>query len=129
MTQSSITRCTGSVVVTYLKRITWRQSSTAISLYAAVEPLMPKGQFGSRHLQKHLWRLPIPEFDGGDSLHAEIADAGRQAAVGVEGELERLGKERPGFTVTIARREIRKWLRESVEGQQVEEVVGELLGG
>ena len=34
---------------------------------------------------------------------------------------------KPG--VTIARREIRKWLRESVEGQRVEEVVGVLLGG
>ena len=32
------------------------------------------------------------------------------------------------LTVTIARREIRKWLRESAEGQRVEEVVGELLG-
>ena len=30
--------------------------------------------------------------------------------------------------MTIARREIRKWLRESAEGQRVEEVVGELLG-
>jgi len=98
-------------------------------LFAAVKPLMPKGQFGSRHLQKHLWRLPIPEFDGGNSLHVSIADAGRQTAVGVERELERLGEERPGFTVTIARREVRKWLRESAEGQRVEEVVGALLGG
>ena len=33
-------------------------------LYAtAVTPLMPKGQFGARHLHKHLWKLPIPEFD------------------------------------------------------------------
>ena len=26
---------------------------------------MPKGQFGARHLHKHLWKLPIPEFDPG----------------------------------------------------------------
>lgn len=96
-------------------------------LYEKLEPMMPKGQFGARHVQKHLWRLPIPEFDAGDSTHMSIADAGRQAAVGVERELERLGEERPGFTVTIARREVRKWLRESAEGQRVEEVVGTLL--
>ena len=32
------------------------------------------------------------------------------------------------MTVTIARRELRKWLRESAEGQAVEDVVGRLLG-
>ncbi len=83
----------------------------------------------TRDLQKHLWRLPIPEFDGGNSLHVSIADAGQDAAAGVERELERLGEDRPGFTVTIARREVRKWLRESAEGQRVEEVVGALLRG
>ena len=99
------------------------------ALKNAVQPFMPKGQFGARDVHKHLWRLPISEFDGGNSLHVSIADAGRQAAAGVERELERLGEERPGFTVTIARREVRKWLRGSAEGQRVEEVVGALLGG
>ena len=33
------------------------------ALAEAVEPLMPKGQFGPRDLHKHLWKLPIPEFD------------------------------------------------------------------
>ena len=102
----------------------------SVELYAAVEPLMPKGQYGSRHLQKHLWRLPIPEFDGGDSLHVDVADAGRDAAEGVERELVNLRQRYPErLTVTIARREIRKWLRESAEGQRVEGVVGRLLGG
>ena len=32
-------------------------------LYEMVQPLMPKGQFGARHLHKHLWKLPIPEFE------------------------------------------------------------------
>ena len=83
----------------------------------------------TRDLQKHLWRLPIPEFDGGDSLHVSIAGAGRQAAAGVERELGNLRQRYPRLTVTIARREIRKWLRESAEGKRVEEVVGLLLGG
>ena len=98
-------------------------------LYEAVKPLMSKGQFGARDVHKHLWRLPIPEFDAADATHVAVSDAGRQAAVGVERELERLREARPGFTVTIARREIRRWLRESAEGKRVEEVVGVLLGG
>ncbi len=77
-----------------------------------------------------MWELlPIPEFDGGDSLHAGKADAGRRAAIGVERELENLRQRYPRLTVTIARREIRRWLQESAEGQRVEGVVGELLRG
>ena len=98
-------------------------------LYHAVQPFMPKGQFGARHVHKHLWRLPIPEYDATNPDHVAVSDVGRQAAVGVERELERLREARPEFTVTIARREIRKWLRQAPEGQRVEEVVGVLLGG
>ena len=98
-------------------------------LKSGVEPYMPKGQFGARDVHKHLWRLPIPEFDVGDSLHVSIADAGRQAAAGVEGELVNLRQRYERLTVTIARREVRKWLRESAEGRRVEGVVGVLLGG
>ena len=77
----------------------------------------------------NLWRLPIPEFDGGDSLHVEIADAGRDAAAGVERELVNLRQRyAERLSVTIARREVRKWLRESAEGKRVEGVVGRLLG-
>ena len=36
--------------------------------------------------------------------------------------------ERDRVTVTIARRELRKWLRASPEGQAVEDAVGRLLG-
>ena len=57
-----------------------------------------------------------------------ISDAGRQVAAGVERELGNLRQRYGRLKVTIARREIRMWLRESVEGQRVEEVVGELLG-
>ena len=98
-------------------------------LYEQLKPLMPKGQFGARHVLKHVWRLPIPEFDDADSTHVAVSDAGRRAALGVERELGNLRQRYARLTVTIARREIRKWLRESVEGQRVEEVVGVLLGG
>ena len=97
-------------------------------LFANVAPLMSKGQFGARDLQKHLWKLPIPEFDSSVGLHVEISEAGEAAAKGAAERLERLREERENVTVTVARREIRKWLRESEEGRAVEDAVGRLLG-
>ena len=98
------------------------------ALADAVDPLMAKGQFGSRDLQKHLWKLPIPEFDPSNSLHLAISKAGEAAAAGAAKQLEQLRQDRPKLTVTIARRELRKWLRASAEGKAVEEGVGKLLG-
>ena len=97
------------------------------ALFELVTPLMSKGQFGVRDLQKHLWKLPIPEFNPDDPLHVEVAEAGRVATEGAAQQLERLRQERDRVTVTIARREIRKWLRESKAGKAVEEVVRGLL--
>ena len=91
-------------------------------------PLMSKGQFGGRDLQKHLWKLPIPAFDDSDSLHKAIADAGTVTREGVDKVLENLREERDKVTVTVARREIRNWLRLSHEGKEVERLVGRLLG-
>ena len=54
------------------------------TLYDAVTPLMNKGQFGARDLHKQLWKLPIPEFDGGNPLHASLAKAGERAARAAE---------------------------------------------
>ena len=64
------------------------------SLYDAVTPFMPKGQFGARHLQKQLWKLPIPEFNATEAAAQgaarstspkPIADAGKAAADGAWG--------------------------------------------
>ena len=97
------------------------------ALFEAVAPLMPKGQFGARHLHKHLWKLPIPEFDPANPLHAEVSDAGKAAADGATRQLATLQAERSRVTVTIARRELRNWLRNSPEGQAVEHAVTRLL--
>ena len=84
----------------------------------------------TRDLQKHLWKLPIPEFDPADSLHAAIADAGAAAAHGAGRLLNRLRADRgDDLTSTYARREIRKWLAASQEGRAVEDAVGLLLRG
>ena len=48
---------------------------------------MSKGQFGARDLQKHLWKLPIPEFDPSQELHVTIAEAGATAAFAAEKKL------------------------------------------
>ncbi len=102
------------------------------ALYEAVTPLMAKGQFGARHLQKHLWKLQIPEFDPGEPLHVAAADAGEAAAAGAAKQLAKLRRERARsrlpFTVTVARRELRKWLRRSPKGRAVENAVEKLLG-
>ena len=97
------------------------------ALYEAVTPLMSKGQFGARDLQKHLWKLPIPEFDSANPLHAEVSDAGKAAADGAARQLAALQAKRSRVTVTIARRELRKWLRNSPQGQAVEQAVTRLL--
>ena len=98
------------------------------ALTQAVADLMPKGQFGARHLHKHLWKLPIPEFDADDPLHAEISDAGRAAAAGAAQRLAELRAQRgDNVSVTIARRELRAWLRTSPQGTTAESSVTRLL--
>ena len=103
------------------------------ALQEAVEPLMSKGQFGARDLHKHLWKLPIPEFDPASELHGSIAEAGATAArkaqerlASLQEQYQRDGKE---LTVTIVRRELRTWLRTSNEGKSVESTVSRLLTG
>ena len=97
------------------------------ALYEEAQEFMSKGQFGARDLHKHLWKLPIPEFDEGEPAHVAISDAGRVAAEGAAERLSQLRGERDRLTVTVARREIRKWLAGSEQGRAVEALVGELL--
>ena len=100
------------------------------ALYEAVSPMMAKGQFGARHLQKHLWKLPIPEFDPTQALHVAIAEVGATAAAEAKRQLKALREKRGDkLTITIVRRELRAWLRTSNEGMAVENAVGQLLAG
>ena len=79
-------------------------------------------------LQKQLWKLPIPEFDPSEPLHSALSEAGEAAATGAAQQLERLRADRGhNVSVTIARRELRKWLRASAEGKAVEDAVARLL--
>ena len=104
-------------------------NSTALEVKLA--PLMPKGQFGARHVLKHPWRLPIPEYDADNPLHRDIAAAAVEATTGATALLQEVQTTRAvqgkPTTATIARREIRNWLAQSAEGQQVERLVAQLL--
>ena len=99
------------------------------TLYDAATPLMNKGQFGARDLEKHLWKLPIPEFDAGNVLHASLAVAGERVAAGVAERLDTLRDQRGGrLTVTVARRELREWLRDSLDWAVIERLMHLLIG-
>ena len=87
----------------------------------------PNWSGNTRDLVKFLWKLPIPEYDANNSLHTSISDAGRKASEGAATRLSELYEERDRVTVTIARRELRSWLRGSDAGREVEGVVSELL--
>ena len=101
-------------------------------VWDASSKFMSRGQFGGRNMKKLLWHLPIPEYEDSDSLHVEIAQAGEDAAAGAKALWDEIRAEREAkgqsTSVTVARREIRKWLSESSEGQRVESLVGRLLG-
>ena len=89
----------------------------------------PNWAGNTRDLHKHLWKLPIPEFDPENLLHATLAKAGGRLAAGVEERLAELRAERgDGLTVTIARRELRKWLRDSLEWAAIETIMPRFIG-
>lgn len=102
------------------------------TLEQAVEPLMAKGQFGARHLQKHLWRLPIPEYDNTDHIHTELASLGGELRIKSAEKWSvirdgRVAKDKP-VSANVARRELRKWLATNPKALQAETLVQQLLG-
>jgi len=97
------------------------------ALYEKVTPLMPKGQFGARHLQKHLWKLPIPKFDYDNGDHIMVSRAGAAAEVAAKWQLDTILAEDEQASVTAIRKKLRSWLEISTEGKSVEEAVEKLL--
>ena len=102
------------------------------TLENAVKRLMPKGQFGARHLHRHLWRLPIPTYDATDELHVELASLGGSAAIEAAARHEELQAVRAAASkptsVTVVRRELRLWLETSPIGNRIDGLVADLLG-
>ncbi len=97
------------------------------TLATAVNQFMPKGLFGARHLHKHLWKLPIPEYDPKDTDHINLSRLGRRAAVEAQTVIANLGTPPP--SVTKARSTLRhQWQPNSPIAQQIETAVQQLLG-
>ena len=100
-------------------------NSTA--MYEAVEPFMPKGQYGARDLHKHLWKLPIPEYDPNDTDHVNLSRLGERAAK--EAETYIAPHRSPTLTRDKARNILRHhWRANSAVAQQIEAGVKGLLG-
>lgn len=85
----------------------------------------------TRHLQKHLWRLPIPTYDSNNTLHSDLATLGTQLAAEAATYLATLqttrAAENKHTTITVARRELRQWLSTHPPAQQVENLVTRLI--
>ena len=90
----------------------------------------PTGQFGARHLDKHLWKLPIPEYDASNETHAALSRLGRTAAQLAEYQLATLtARHGPDWlTDNRVRADFRNiWQVESVTAAEIENAVAELL--
>ena len=96
------------------------------AMFQTLEPLMPRGQFGARHVQKHLWKLPIPAYDTNDTAHVDLSRLARLAAVEAEKVIAGLGDPVP--SVTKARSVLRhEWQPNSATAQNIETAVHALL--
>jgi hypothetical protein len=95
----------------------------SVILTALVRPLMAYGK-DERHVDKHLWKLPIPLFDAANPLHGRLAVLGGR----MEEEVATLAVD-GGKHFAAARRKIREHLETSTVGRQIEEAVEELLTG
>lgn len=93
----------------------------SVTLTRLVEPHMVSGKGGGRHIDKYLWRVPIPLFDPADGPHAQLAELGRDAER-LAGEIEL-----PSMAHGRVRRMMREALAESEVGQRIEAAVAELL--
>ena len=49
------------------------------TLTAAATTFMTKGLYGARDFEKHGWKLPIPRYDGDESLHVRLSELGAAA--------------------------------------------------
>ena len=86
-----------------------------------VRPLMSYGK-DERHIDKHVWRLPIPRFDRANDLHRRLATLGSE----LEAETAELDLDEEKSFISL-RQELRRHLKKSPKGREVEELVGELL--
>lgn len=86
-----------------------------------VRPFMSYGK-DERHIDKHLWELPIPPYDASEATHVELVRLSHQAAaVSNATPLDEL------MHFPVARRRIRQAIEASPAGQRIGEIVYEML--
>lgn len=104
----------------------------SLTVEAAVSDFRPTGLYGARHVHKHLWKLPIPEYDAKCELHAWLATLGREAAKecgALVGELTTLNGA-DWVTVEKVRSNLRNgWQPGSATARAIEAAVQDLLAG
>lgn len=87
-----------------------------------VRPLMSYGK-DERHIDKHVWQLPIPLYNPANPVHQRLSTLGRQEADLVAG-LD-LGEDRNFVNL---RQDIREVLASSSSADEINQLVMELLG-
>lgn len=86
-----------------------------------VRPLMSYGK-DERHIDKHIWKLPIPLFDENNPTHRRLSDLGQHCADLVES----LGFDETGNFVKL-RRQVRAALAADPSAVEINEIVLDLL--
>ena len=92
-----------AILDTALYQVTCRSKNEAYYLLSiinstamakAVKPFCPTNWAKEiRHLHKHLWKLPIPEFDPKNKLHAKLAKLGEEAEKEAKERIDEMEKE------------------------------------
>ena len=86
-----------------------------------VRPLMSYGK-DERDIHKHVWQLPIPQYDGGNPTHRRLVELARAAEV-----LAAAFEVDDALHFAASRRHIRDELNDAPEGQELNELVIEML--
>ncbi len=86
-----------------------------------VRPLMSYGK-DERDIHKHVWKLPIPEFDGDVPVLARLSELGRLAGLAAANVAVR-----DNLHFAAVRRDIRRAIDGNPETAEIDELVFELL--
>ena len=86
-----------------------------------VRPYMSYGK-DERHIDKHVWKLPIPSFDPSDPEHSTLAKLARRLELDITTlELD------ADLHFSARRRRVRELMHEHPAAQQIERIVAHLL--
>ena len=86
-----------------------------------LRPFMSYGK-DERHVDKHLWQLPIPDFDPEDDTHRELVVLSRTVTQAVNAR-----EVDANLHFAATRRRIRQEIEASASGKRISKIVTELL--